>query len=907
MSRPLIATYRLQFREGTGFSEAQDLVPYLKTLGASHLYASPVFSASPGSTHGYDVVDYNRFEADLGGDAGFARMSDALMAADLGLILDFVPNHMGVSQENAWWEDVLRWGRESRYAQTFDISWDEEKILIPTLGSPYGEALRSGALEVVYDEKRGEVRFTANGYGLPVDPRTLSHVFSFVDHPERDSLVRRFSAAMPADGEELGERFAELVADPAFLAALKSGIEALNADRRALHAFHEAQAWRLAWWRLAREKLSYRRFFEIADLIGVRQEMRRVFRDSHRTIYQLARERRLDGIRIDHVDGVADPKGYLAELAAGFEALRRDVAIHVEKILTGPERLRKSWEIAGTTGYEFITAVAGLYVDASKEEAMTRAYADFVGGDEDLRAMIAEQKRAIFTHNLAGELQVLTETAMQVAANDLETRDFGRDDMSRSIVEVATALPVYRTYCGVAGVPDKDVEVIDETVERAKSTRKVEADEPIEFVGKLLKLAFEDGRDVTGALNFTRRFQQTTGAVMAKAVEDTVFYRYNRLIALNEVGGEPDHYGTSPARFHEEMGIRLEDQPDGLMASSTHDTKRGEDARARLYTLSEAPERWAALVAEMAQAMEPWRKIMGEATMGETHVSPDPATEWGFYQSLLGVLPADFDPADAKAREELEKRLLAFAEKAVREAKRYTSWTAPDEAYEEALKGFVSAILRKSETGDLLADFWRKAQPFVVAGALNSLSQTLIKLTAPGVPDIYQGTEFYDLSLVDPDNRRKVDFAARKQAMEDGHTPADALPHWRDGRVKAKLTAAALKARIKAPELFTKGRYIPLEVTGEKAEHVVAFARTDGEGRVAVTIAPRMALQLLGEAAEQPLPEAKVWGDTAVRLPSHLASARFECILTGETVGAGASLKLSEVLARLPVALLLAD
>ena len=249
MSRPLIATYRLQFREGTGFSEAKDLVPYLKELGASHLYASPVFSASPGSTHGYDVVDYNRFEADLGGDAGFTAMSDALMAADLGLILDFVPNHMGVSQENAWWEDVLRWGRESRYAQTFDISWDEEKILIPTLGSPYGEALRSGALEVVYDEKRGEVRFTANGYGLPVDPRTLSHVFSFVDHPERDSLVRRFSAAVPADGEELGERFAEHVADPAFLAALKSGIEALNADRDALHAFHEAQAWRLAWWR----------------------------------------------------------------------------------------------------------------------------------------------------------------------------------------------------------------------------------------------------------------------------------------------------------------------------------------------------------------------------------------------------------------------------------------------------------------------------------------------------------------------------------------------------------------------------------------------------------------------------------------------------------------------------------
>ncbi|KTR07649.1 alpha-amylase [Aureimonas ureilytica] len=907
MSRPLIATYRLQFREGTGFSQAEGLVPYLKTLGASHLYASPVFAASPGSTHGYDVVDYNRFEEELGGDAGLGSLSDQLMKADLGLILDFVPNHMGVSQENRWWEDVLRWGRESRYAQTFDISWDEEKILIPTLGTPYGEALRGGALEVVYDEDRGEVRFSANGYGLPVDPRTLSHVFSFVDHPERDSLVRRFSAAVPADGEELGERFAEHVADPAFLAALKAGIEALNADRNALHAFHEAQAWRLAWWRLAREKLSYRRFFEIADLIGVRQEMRRVFRDSHRTIYQLARERRLDGIRIDHVDGVADPKGYLAELAAGFEALRRDVAIHVEKILTGPERLRKSWNIAGTTGYEFITAVSGLYVDGSQEEAMTRAYAEFVGGDEDLRAMIADQKRAIFTHNLAGELQVLTETAMQVAASDLETRDFGRDDMSRSIVEVATALPVYRTYCGVAGVPEDDIIVIDETVERAKGTRKVEADEPIDFVGRLLKLNFEDGRDVTGALNFTRRFQQTTGAVMAKAVEDTVFYRYNRLIALNEVGGEPDHYGSSPERFHEDMAIRLEDQPEGLMASSTHDTKRGEDARARLYTLSEAPERWAALVKDMAEAMQPWRKTMGDPAMGDSHVSPDPATEWGFYQSLLGVIPADFDPADAKLREELESRLLAFAEKAVREAKRYTSWTAPNEAYESALKGFVSAILSQKETGDLLARFWKQSQSFVVAGALNSLSQTLIKLTAPGVPDIYQGTEFYDLSLVDPDNRRKIDFAARQRAMEDGETIAASLPHWRDGRVKAKLTAAALKARIRAPELFTKGRYIPLEVTGAKADHVVAFARTDNEGHVAVTIAPRLALQLLGEGADIPMLEASEWGDTAVRLPSHLAGARFEDILASREVGSGASFKLADILSEMPVALLLAD
>ncbi|WP_061930434.1 malto-oligosyltrehalose synthase [Aureimonas sp. AU22] len=902
MSRPLVATYRLQFREGTGFGEAEGLIPYLRTLGVSHLYASPIFAASPGSTHGYDVVDYNHFEDDLGGDTGFKKLSDALSSADLGLILDFVPNHMGVSPANAWWEDVLRWGQDSHFAQTFDISWEAEKILVPTLGKPYGEALKDGDLSVVYNEERRELRFSAGGYELPLDPRTLSHVFAFVDHAERDRMVRRFSAAVPADGEELNERFAEHVTDPTFLAELKRGVEAINADRNALHTLHEAQAWRLAWWRLAREKLSYRRFFEIADLIGVRQEMRRVFRESHRTILRLARERRLDGIRIDHVDGVADPKNYLADLARAFEAIGRDVTIHVEKILTGPERLRRSWNIAGTTGYEFITALSGLYVDASQEEAMTKAYADFVGTEEDLRQMIVEQKRLIFSHNLAGELAFLTDEALAVAARDLDTRDFGRDAMTRSIVEVAAALPVYRTYASVDGVPEADIQVIDDAVALAQSRREVEANRPVAFVGKLLKLDFEDGRDVTGALNFARRFQQTTGAVMAKAVEDTTFYRYNRLIALNEVGGEPDHYGADVAAFHAEMAIRLEDQPAGLMASSTHDTKRGEDARARLYTISEAPERWAEIVKTAAEAMSAWRKDAGEGL-----VSPDPATEWGFYQALLGVIPADFDPADEAMRKELSQRLVAFAQKAAREAKRYTTWTAPDEVYEGALQGFVEAALSKRESGDFLEVFWRAVQPFVVAGALTSLSQTLLKLTAPGVPDIYQGTEFYDLSLVDPDNRRKIDFRAREAAMTDGHGVAETLSAWRDGRVKAKLTAAALKARIKAPELFTTGRYMALEVTGAKSDHVVAFARADEQGRYALVVAPRLALGLLGERAQTPMPDPAAWGDTAVRLPSQLSGARFEDILNLKSVAGAPSLPLASLLADLPVALLIAD
>lgn len=899
MSRQLVATYRLQFREGTDFAVAADLAAYVGKLGASHLYASPIFAASPGSTHGYDVTDYNSFEEDLGGVAGFTKMSDALVKADLGLILDFVPNHMGVSPTNHWWEDVLRWGRESRYAGTFDISWEAEKILVPVLAKPYGEALADGDLSVVFDEPTSSLRFDASGYGLPIDPRTYGHIFGLMDHPDKDRLIRRFAVSTPTEADEMTERFHEHLADPAFRSALDKALATIRGDEAALHDLHEAQAWRLAWWRTAREKLTYRRFFEIADLIGVRQESRRVFRESHQMIMRLARERRLDGIRIDHVDGLADPKGYLEDLRQAFHSVRRSPSIHVEKILTGDERLRTSWEIAGTTGYEFITALSGLYVDAAREAPMTDAYHDFLGEEEDLRAMITRQKRAIFQRNLAGELSYLTGLALSVAGRGLATRDLGADTMARAIVEVATALPVYRTYVSVDGVPRRDIAIIDDAVDLAMTGREVEADEPIQFIGRLLKLDFEDGADVAGALDFTRRLQQTTGAVMAKAVEDTVFYRYNRLIALNEVGGEPDHYGADVDLFHEAMQIRVEDQPEGMLATSTHDTKRGEDARARLYTLSEAPEHWQSLVRGYAEQLAPFRHSID----GGQREAPEPATEWGLYQSLLGVLPTDFDPADTEACAAIAERLAAYAEKAVREAKRWTSWTSPAEAYEAGVQDFVHALLDPKKTGDFLSGFWAAAQPFVAAGALNSLSQTAIKMAAPGVPDIYQGTEFYDFSLVDPDNRRTVDFASISAALAEAGDPADALADWRSGHLKAMIVARGLAMRQRAPALFTSGAYVPLAVEGTMAAHVVAFARTDEAGHAAITIAPRLCLTLLDgrEAIDVP---AERWQETSIRLPEGLAGRTYRDVVTGQEHELPAELSLATVLAQLPFALL---
>ncbi|KAA0968942.1 malto-oligosyltrehalose synthase [Aureimonas fodinaquatilis] len=889
MTRALSATYRLQFREGFGFDEAVAIVPYLKALGVSHVYASPLFAATPGSTHGYDVVDYNRFDPELGGDDGFLRFSDALIEAGLGLILDFVPNHMGVSAANAWWEDVLRWGADSRHAEAFDISANAQKILIPVLAQPYGDALEAGDLSIVLDDERQDIRFSASDYTLPLDPRTLPDIFGLMQHADKDQMVRLYAGATPADVADLAEQLADFMRDPQFVDALHQAIAALNADKAALHNLHEAQNWRLAWWRLAREKLSYRRFFEIADLIGVRQEIRRVFRDSHRLVFSLARSGRLDGLRIDHVDGVADPKAYLAELRQGLVAAGAPKAtLHVEKILTGPERLRKDWQVEGTTGYEFITALAGLYVDGSKEAAMSAAYDDFTGGPEDLHALIDKQKRYIFSHNLAGEMAVLGDEALAVAQRGLSTRDFGADTLSRAILEMATALPVYRTYSGIAGVPDEDRRLIDAAVTQVQAARKIEADEPVAFIGRLLKLDFEDGKDVAGALNFTRRFQQTTGAIMAKAVEDTVFYRWNRLLALNEVGGEPGHYGGGAQAFHEDMRIRLEDQPLGLMALSTHDTKRGEDARARLYALSEAPEKWAGIVEECA------RDLRGDNRSG--HSFPDGAMEWAFYQSLLGVLPADFDPASREERAQILSRIGVFLEKAAREAKEFTSWTAPDAEYEQALQDFAGRALNDAT---FMGRFWQKAQPFVAAGALTSLSQSLIRMTAPGVPDIYQGTEFFDNSLVDPDNRRQVDYAHRMAAASDS-VPDD----WRSGAVKAWLLRRMMAARAATPELFTYGSYRPLEVTGENAENFVAFARHDNQGRFAITIAPRLTYDLLGGHEE---PWLQKTCKTFVKLPEMMRRKKiYDALVTGGGLSeAGA--EVPAFTGKIPMRLLLCD
>ncbi|ODA67005.1 malto-oligosyltrehalose synthase [Methyloligella halotolerans] len=554
--RPLTATYRLQFREGVGFKEAADLAPYLRRLGISHLYASPIFEAVPGSTHGYDIANYNRLEASLGGRQGLDDMSAALKKHGLQLILDFVPNHMGASPFNPWWCDVLEWGEQSPYAHHFDIDWSAPKLLIPALGEPYGLSLANGAFAITLDADNGGLNFTAPGHELPMTPPSYATVFTQIEDGSFEDLAHRFAIATPETTGELKTDLRERLQDPDARAKLEKALSDIVADRDLMHQLHEAQVWRLAFWRAARETLTYRRFFEVTDLVGVRMEQPSVFEESHRLILDLVGKGIVQGIRLDHVDGLADPLAYFLKLQeAATEATNEaePYLLLVEKILGQGETLRSDWPVAGTTGYEFIRSLADLFTDPAGEGAMTAAYHDFIGEPLDYETLLLRAKRHIFVRNLAGELEVLSGLAAKLAAADLVTRDFGRDTLRRAIIELAVALPVYRTYVDVEGPSAEDETLIADATAIAKASREVEDDLAIDFIAKIWRLALEDPAARAEALTFATRFQQTTGPLMAKALEDTLFYRYNRLIALNEVGGEPDVFGAPIEAFHNEM------------------------------------------------------------------------------------------------------------------------------------------------------------------------------------------------------------------------------------------------------------------------------------------------------------------------------------------------------------------
>ncbi len=881
------ATYRLQLRNGMDFARAAELAPYFSRLGISHLYLSPIFTAAPGSTHGYDGIDFNEIDPELGGYEGFAYLSRAMQGAGIGIVLDIVPNHMGAHPTNPWWRSVLEWGPNSPHANHFDVDWAAQKLIVPRLGDHYGSALRSGAMQLVADPEAGELGLRYADMRLPLNPPSYAGILTVADQDLFGALALKFATATAAAGAELKAEFAACLADPKAAAALDRALARINGDWQQLHGVHEEQVWRLAHWRTARENLTYRRFFEIAELVGVRVEQPNVFDDVHRTVLDLVRDGLVHGLRIDHIDGLADPAGYLSRLRAAIG--RDDFYVIVEKILAPDEELRETWSVDGTTGYEFIAALGQLLVDTAAREDLTRAYEDFVQDKRDLAGEVVATKRRTLTRNLAGELDHLSDLASTLASEDIDTRDLGRDTMRRAIVELASAMPVYRTYVDASGAGAADETVLHGAIDAARQVREVEDDAAFEFLERLFKLDFSDAARRTAALRFSTRFQQTTGPLTAKAFEDTLFYRYNRLIAVNEVGGELDPLGGSVEHFHAAMQLRQK-RPAGLSATATHDTKRGEDSRARIYAISEAPRAW-------EEAVGRWAAMNAELHHGKAH--PDRDTEWMFYQALLGAWPVGSQPPNAEAMQALSQRMSAFMIKAAREAKLHTTWTQPDEESEGLLTSFVEQALDPARSRQFLGDFGIAIKPFVRAGAVNSLTQVVLKLFAPGVPDIYQGTETWDLSLVDPDNRRPVDFE-----QNDGLSKAEAsskglLDAWTTGAVKQRILRAGLELRRTLGARLENADYAPLKVAGPLHEHVVAFAKKHQTGDV-VVLGTRLSLNLL--ESEVPLVSAQRWADTRVHLPT--GAGKFVDILTGRELLLVGELEIAELLRDLPVAVL---
>ena len=875
------ATYRVQLHAGFTFDDAAAIVDYLADLGVSHLYCSPFLQAAPGSTHGYDVVDHHRLNVELGGDEAYERLCQALDRRGVSQVVDIVPNHMAISgRENAWWWDVLENGPVSRYAGYFDIDWDppEERmrlrVLLPILGDHVGRCIDRGEIVVVRDGGSFELRYF--DHAAPVSPRSLDDVLGPVARRIGSDTLASIAVALgrlpPAaatdresvdelhrDKEVLRANLAELLSEqPDVAAAVDEAIADLNADPDAVDALLERQNYRLAFWKVAGQELDYRRFFDITTLVGLHSENLFVFADTHEKMIELVREGKVTGLRIDHVDGLRQPAEYLRLLR---QAAGPDTYLVVEKILERDEELPADWAVQGTTGYDFTAGVNGLFVDAAGEAAMTELYQSFIGRPLVYDPLVHRNKHLVMREVLAADVNRLANLLVWVCDRHRRHRDHTRLDLHRAVRELLACLDVYRTYARPGGAEPSadDVARVHAAVGRARRRRPDLDPDLLAFVAHILLMRVSGPQED----DFALRFQQLSGAVMAKGVEDTTFYQYNRLVSLNEVGGDPGRFGVPVAHFHAANARIAEHWPAAMRATSTHDTKRSEDVRARINLLSEIPDAWAAAVGRWSELNE------GHKTEG----MPDRNAEYLFYQVLVGAHPLDAD------------RATAFMAKASREAKEHTSWIDPDEAYDEALARFVSAVLA-DET--FLADLAAFVAPLVGAGRVTSLAQVLLKLTSPGVPDIYQGTELWDLSLVDPDNRRPVDYDARRRVLhrvaEGGATAA--VDGDDEGMAKLWLTARALAARRDHPAAFAPGAaYQPLDAAGERAAHVVAYLRGDAE--VAVVV-PRLVLGLRDG-----------WGDTSVALPP----GRWSDALGHAGWDAG-PVRLADLLAAFPVALL---
>ena len=920
------ATYRIQFHSGFKFEAAQNIIAYLSELGISDLYASPIFKARAGSTHGYDVVDPTQLNPELG---NFEPLVKEIKNHEMGWVQDIVPNHMAYDSENHWLMDVLENGSESEAFDYFDIEWDQAyddikgRILTPMLGNFYGECLENGEIQLQYDE----AGLSVNYYSLKLPVRIESYAKFITQnlghlgralgrrHPDFIKLLGILYLMKSAPGETKGKERYDQIAfvkgllwelythNPEVKEFVDSNVEFFNGEKGNPESFNlldnllKEQFYRLSFWKVGAEEINYRRFFTVNELISVKVQEIKVFHKTHAFINQLVEEGIITGLRIDHIDGLYDPTEYLKRLRdkAG------DVYLTVEKILELGEKLPETWQVQGTSGYDFLNYVNGIFCRCESEKSFTDIYTKFTRVESNYEQLSIEKKQLILEKNLAGDVDNLAQILKRIAGQSRLGIDFTMNGLKRTLSETLTLFPVYRTYVNGDGLSEEDRAYVQEVIEEARGRIPLLLNE-LNFIEKILLLDWEESltEDQKALrLHFVMRLQQLSGPLMAKGIEDTLFYVFNRLVSLNEVGGNPGKFGITLADFHNFNQEQSKAWAYKMNATATHDTKRGEDVRARLNVLSEIPEQW-------GEQVKKWSEInRSQKNNVRGKEVPVPNDEYFFYQALIGTYPFD-ENENATFLERIKDYML----KSVREAKMQTAWLRPDSAYEEGFLGFVEKVLTPSESNQFLKELLPFQKRIADYGIFNSLSQTLLKYTAPGVPDTYQGTEFWDLSMVDPDNRRPVDYEQRTSVLKDIKQKSqtdnlklidELMSSKKDGKIKLFITHKVLQARKEQLEVFQKGDYLPLEVVGKFKDHIVAFARSF-ENTTVIAIAPRFLTSLIAPD-ENPLGE-KVWADTQLQLPQGFSSS-WQDIFTGQTLTGNGTIAIAQVLQHFPVALLL--
>ncbi|HSB07377.1 MAG TPA: malto-oligosyltrehalose synthase [Thermodesulfobacteriota bacterium] len=982
-----VATYRLQFNHRFRFSDAKSIVSYLAELGISDCYASPYFKAKKGSLHGYDILDHNALNPEIGSEKDYNKFVNELKKYGLGQLLDIVPNHMSIaSDENQWWMDVLENGPSAMYADFFDIDWKpvkdelENKVLFPILGDQYGNVLENQ--ELILSFKEGAFFIHYGGQKLPVAPVSYKTILKFrieelerkmgKDHPHLQELLSILTGLdhLPSRTEKDKEKIAERMREKEVIkrrlcdlykesreirSFINENILIFNGDKENQRSFDlfddllKDQVYRLSHWRVAAEEINYRRFFDINELAAIRMENLQVFRVAHRLIFRLIREGKVTGLRVDHPDGLYNPAEYFYQLQKGCfiqfclrhlpsppetfdleekinrfyddeisrdpsSPIRMPLYIVGEKILIKSERMPEDWPIFSTTGYVFLNSVNGIFINMENVKTLDEIYTRFTRSNIDYQDLIYEKKKLIMQTSMPSEVNMLGHYLNRISEKDRNTRDFTLNSLTTAIVEVIACFSVYRTYVTSIGVNERDRRYIEQAVSRAKRKNPSISVTIFDFLEDVLLLRYSEGFkeiDKREWLDFVMRFQQITSPIMAKGVEDTAFYVYNRFVSLNEVGGNPERFGTPLDTFHGQNIERTKFWPCAMITTATHDTKRSEDVRARLNVISETPDEW-------KEQIFRWSRINKKRkTVIEGQWIPDRNEEYLLYQTLLGTWP--LHPMNETEDEIFKKKIRDYMLKAVREAKVHTSWISPNLAYEEALLKFVDSLLAKSHDNLFHRDFEIFQQKVAYFGMFNSLSQTLLKIASPGIPDFYQGTEIWDFSLVDPDNRRPVNYSIRQKMLwqlkkkiaragsELWSFLRELLQNWRDGSIKLYMTFKALNHRKEHHHLFVEGLYLPVMSEGDLRDHVCAFARRRGE-RVVLVVVPRFLTHLIRGADEMPL-GTQVWGDSRIVIPEEIPGDKFRNIFTNEVIEAeteegGKVLNLSKVFANFPVAMI---